>query len=318
MYGVRHLLNTVNGISYKAFGFNIISEIPLPELTERIDISENEIDIIINRDNLITLWNELSTQKKKYVVTDQIVMFDIPDIAIFSIEDGKKISVSPKRGYDEEIARLYILGTCMGALLMQRRLYPLHGSAIVIDGNAYAFIGDSGAGKSTLAATFINRGYQLLSDDVICVSFTKKNAPIITPSYPQQKLWQESLDLFGMNSNQFKPLYERETKYAIPVDSNFFSDPLPLAGVFELVKTDEKQIGITSLNKLDRLNTLFAHTYRNFLIPRLDLVDWHFQASTKILNHVRMYQLQRPKTSFTAHHLVSLVLNTLNQEVGTE
>ena len=38
----------------------------------------------------------------------------------------------------------------MGALLMQRKILPLHGSAIAIDGKAYAFVGDSGAGKSTL------------------------------------------------------------------------------------------------------------------------------------------------------------------------
>ena len=57
----------------------------------------------------------------------------------------------------------------MGAILMQRKILPLHGSAIAIDGKAYAIVGDSGAGKSTLASAFLKRGYQLLSDDVITV-----------------------------------------------------------------------------------------------------------------------------------------------------
>ena len=52
------------------------------------------------------------------------------------------------------------------------------------------FVGDSGAGKSTLASAFLNRGYQLLSDDVIPVSLSQNHIPMVTPSYPQQKLWQ--------------------------------------------------------------------------------------------------------------------------------
>ena len=63
----------------------------------------------------------------------------------------------------------------MGAILMQRRLLPLHGSAIAINGKAYAIVGDSGAGKSTLASAFLNKGYQLISDDVIAVSLSQEN-----------------------------------------------------------------------------------------------------------------------------------------------
>ena len=38
----------------------------------------------------------------------------------------------------EDKIRLLFLGTCMGALLIQRKILPLHGSAIEIDGKAYA------------------------------------------------------------------------------------------------------------------------------------------------------------------------------------
>ena len=103
-------------------------------------------------------------------------------------------------GSNEDEIRLYILGTCMGAILLQRKILPLHGSAIAIDGKAYAIVGDSGAGKSTLASAFLKRGYQLLSDDVIPVTLNHANVPIVTPAYPQQKLWLESLNHFGMES----------------------------------------------------------------------------------------------------------------------
>ena len=102
----------------------------------------------------------LSDKQDEFVINKGLVMFQVPDIAIFAIQDGNKIFVSPMKEYEEDMIRLWILGTCMGAILMQRKVYPLHGSAVIINGKAYAFVGDSGAGKSTLASAFIQQGYQ--------------------------------------------------------------------------------------------------------------------------------------------------------------
>ncbi|MCY1670929.1 hypothetical protein OVA07_07855 [Novosphingobium sp. SL115] len=41
----------------------------------------------------------------------------------------------------------------------------LHGSAVVIDGAAFAFLGPSGRGKSTMAAAFAKAGFAFLTDD---------------------------------------------------------------------------------------------------------------------------------------------------------
>ena len=42
----------------------------------------------------------------------------------------------------------------------EKDILPLHGSAVAINGKAYAFMGNSGAGKSTLASALINQGYE--------------------------------------------------------------------------------------------------------------------------------------------------------------
>jgi hypothetical protein len=304
----------VNDVVYKAFGLTVMSDIPLLELTLQLEQRENTVDISIEINDVSKLWNELSSPPNKFVVTENLVMFEVPDIAIFTIQDGNKITVSPRRGYDEAVARLYILGTCMGAILMQRRIFPLHGSAVAIDGKAYVFIGDSGAGKSTLATTFLNRGYQLLSDDVIAITLSQDHIPFVTPSYPQQKLWQESLIEFGMETSQYRSIYGRETKYSVPIPSQYFAEPLPLAGVFELVKTKNEKIEVHRIQGLERLKTFSYHTYRNFLIPGLGLMEWHFNTSANIVDQIEIFQLRRPFSGFTAHQLASLILTTLNKE----
>jgi len=300
---------------YSAFGMRLTSEIALPELTRSVELTE-EIDVEVAVGDLSRVWNEEQTiYHSFYAVLDDQVLFYIPDTAIFSIQDGRKVIVSPIAGADEKKIRLYLLGTCMGVLLFQRKTFPLHGSAVVIEGKAYAFIGDSGAGKSTLAAAFLSKGYSLLSDDVIAVTLSDEGVPSVVPAYPQQKLWQESIDQLGMESSGYVPLYERDSKkYAIPVVAKFFTEPVPLGGVFELVKTEDDHWEIEPVEKLKRFPVLLYHTYRNHFISLLHLEQWHFATSASIARYVEMFQLRRPTVGFTAHYLASQILQLVSHK----
>ena len=306
------MIKVENKIIYKAFGFSIVSEIPLPQLPQLGIEVESNIDIVITKEDLTKKWTELVEKDHVFVIQENLMMYKFGDIAIFAVQDGKRISVSPLKEFDEDTAGIIILGTCMGAILMQRKILPLHGSAIAIDGKAYAIVGDSGAGKSTLALAFLNRGFSLLTDDVIAVSL-KDNIPYVTPSYPQQKLWRDSLNSFGIKTDDFKSLLGRENKFCVPVSSNYSTDPLPLAGVVELVKTETKDISIRPIENLKRFYTFYYHTYRNFFIHKSGLMDWHFHTSAKILKQIEMYQLQRPTSGFSASQLVSKLLTTINK-----
>jgi hypothetical protein len=307
------MLKTANRMLYKAFGLNMASYIPMPELLQMTEHGNN-IDIVIAKADLSQLWIKLGTDQNKFVVKENLVLFQVPDTATFSIQDGKRIMVSPMNGVDEAKIRLYILGTCMGALLMQRRILPLHGSAIAINGKAYAFVGDSGAGKSTLASAFLSRGCQLISDDVIAVTISQDQIPLVMPAYPQQKLWQESLMEFGMETSRFQSIFQRETKYIIPVPTKFIAEPLPLAGIFELSKIASEGVEIHLIQGLARLHTLFCQTFRNSFLARLKLLEWHFNTTTMISNRIDLYQLRRPSFSFTAPQLASLILKTIHKE----
>jgi hypothetical protein len=307
------MINAEKKMVYKAFGLTVLSEIPLPELTQN-NIKDDLVDILVEKADLSALWSEQSYTNDLLVVKENFIMFKIPETAIFMIKNGNEIFVSPKDGSCEDEIRLYILGTCMGAILLQRKILPLHGSAIAIDGKAYAFVGDSGAGKSTLAAAFLNRGYRLLSDDVIPVSLSEENNPVVTPTYPQQKLWLESLNQFGLESSHYKPIKDRESKFTIPVQSQFAEEPMPLAGVFELVKTQNNELEIVPVQKMERFLTLFNNTFRNFFIEQSGLMEWHFTISAKLVNKITIYQLHRPISRFTAPELTDLILNIVKKE----
>jgi hypothetical protein len=310
---VRGLNSTTVKTVYEAFGLKIMSEINLPEVKRaKSKLEGANVEIVLG--DLSREWEEFG-HEGKYSVKDNTVIFCIKNTAIFSIEKGERVIVSPLEHADFNKIRLYILGTCMGIILMQKKILPLHGSAFVINGKAYAIVGNSGAGKSTLASTFMTSGYKLISDDVIPVSLSNNQKPIVHPSYPQQKLWEESVEKLCLPQNKYSPLFEREKKYAIPVEPYFYKfGSVPLAGIFELEKSKEEELIIEKVNdSLEKLPILYTHTFRNSVLNRLGLLKWHFSSTANIADHVEIYKVRRPISRFTPFNIQSLILNEIRK-----
>ncbi|MFB9330989.1 aldolase [Paenibacillus aurantiacus] len=304
---------TINRTAYDAFGLTISSEIPFPELASA-RTSHEHADLVIAYADLAGTWAQLGCPDSDYVITELGVFYRIAGVAVFQVQDGARVYVSPLEHAEKEKIRLYLLGTVMGTVLLQRGMLPLHGSAVVIDGGAYAFVGDSGAGKSTLAAAFLDAGYELLTDDVIAVRTGVMGEPEVVPAYPQQKLWQESLDHMKMDANEYEPLYQEVTKFAVPVSAKFHNGAVPLKGIFELVKTEKEAWSIRPLNGLQCLPLLSHHTYRSFLIGAMRLIGWHFEVITRLLNRARVYRVERSVHTFTAPMLVEEIVRLAHKE----
>ncbi|WJH30364.1 aldolase [Paenibacillus sp. CC-CFT742] len=257
--------------------------------------------------------------KISYLVT--AVFFRIEDAGIFLIEQGRRIIVNPKQDADVKKVRLFILGTCMAVIMMQRGILPLHGSAVVIDGWAYAFVGHSGAGKSTLSAALASRGYPLLTDDVVALTWDAGGRAIVSPGYPQQKLWQPSLDGFGMKEENYATVHAEITKYAIPVQHYFHERAVPLAGIFELnPKPDDvrKPIQLTQVHGLERLHLLCTHTFRSTLVARQGLAQWLFETVSRLSASVEICRLTRSGSDFTAFEMVERITDHVCKGVHTE
>ncbi|OXM13709.1 hypothetical protein [Paenibacillus herberti] len=301
---------------YQVFGLNFHSDLPLTELLDSYaDLLNTTPDFVIVRGSLQDDWREVSGQSKNTFLSEGRLLFRIEGTALFEVLDGRTIRYDPEDNVKLDKLRLYLLGTCMGALLMQRRTLALHGSCIQIGEKAYAFVGHSGAGKSTLANCFMQRGCLLLSDDVIALEGYEAGVPIVSPAYPQQKLWQESLQELGLTNDEYRPIFEREAKYAIPIKNRFKNSPVPLGGIFELVQTDNETMTLNELNGLHKLGVLHQHTFRKSLIEGMGLSDWHFQSLTALAASTTVKRLERPgKTAgFTAPLMVDRLISKLEK-----
>lgn len=302
---------------YRAFGLRIESDMPLPELGDA-GRPEDRADLAVVRcgsGETVPDWTEGEGSGKLYAA-EGIVAFRVPELAAFRIAGGNRIEVYPDFGADEDRIRLYVLGTCMGALLLQRRILPLHGSVVARGGRAYAVVGDSGAGKSTLSAALLERGFRLVTDDVAAVVFDENGTPLVMPAYPQQKLWQESLDRLQIAGSGLKPLFEREAKYAVPADGAFWPEPVPLVHIYELVQSDGHEPALLPIVRLERCYTLYRHTFRRSLIVPSGLAAWHFETSARLAEKTGMYRLLRPAKVFAARESARLIEAHAEREVS--
>ena len=302
---------------YRAFGLRIDSDIPFPELKAPAG-PDGDADVAVVRveDERAGSGRTDGGDRRWVRAGEGIVEFSIPQTAAFRIVDGRRIEVRAERGADEDKIRLYVLGTCMGAVLLQRRILPLHGSVVTRNGRAYAIVGKSGAGKSTLSAALLELGFRLVTDDVAAVVFDKRGTPLVMPAYPQQKLWQDSLDRLQISGSGLKPLVEREKKFAVPADRAFWPEPVPLVHIYELVHSDGRTPSIEPINRLERCYTLYRHTFRRSLIVPSGLAAWHFETAVKIAEKTGMYRLLRPSKVFAARESARLIRAHAEGEVS--
>lgn len=215
---------------YEAYGLRWLSQIPMPELqraTLTAETQQDVADVQIESFDLAGLWEKWDVGSDNFVARDGC-LFSESKIRVFFHGAWQTNRCLSSIWCRSEKVRLFILGTCMSVIMMQRGILPLHGSAVVIDGWAYAFVGHSGAGKSTLSAALASRGYPLLTDDVVALTWDAGGRAIVSPGYPQQKLWQPSLEGFGMKQQDYATVHAEITKYAIPVQHYFHERAVPL------------------------------------------------------------------------------------------
>ena len=121
------------------------------------------------------------------------------------VEGGQRIVVAPNPEADASYVAAVVSGELFAILLRQRGLLVLHGSAVARDGRGVGFIGDSGWGKSTLAASLVERGWRLLTDDLLVIAGLEEGTPAIVSGHSSMRLAPDAARHLGDGSEDTLP-----------------------------------------------------------------------------------------------------------------
>ena len=292
--------------NYSAFGLELSSEFQLFQLKQHEIKTEPDVRIIS-----VTL-SEKEVPSDGVHIENCMITFCVENLARFRITCGNLIEVSPFGYPDFSQISVYIMGSCMGAVLHQRGELPMHGSCVTDGSRAILFTGDSGAGKSTLASVFLTHGWKLMTDDVSLIR-DPEGTPMVQPSYPSQKLWESSPEMKRHAEEDIHSLYERdgELKFGVSAEKTFCSVMKPLAMIVRLIVSDQP----TAIRKMDEftaIDQIMGNTYRPYMIMR-DKLERHFQCCVTMACRIPVFATVRNIGSDSREELYRLITDEYNK-----
>lgn len=292
---------------YRAFGLNIASDICFNELMPASGGCDMDIVCGAVPENISgAVVRSLGCQ-----VSKNQLLFHVKGVGSYYAGCGSRIAVKPDINADEAAVRLYLLGTAFGALLLQRGMLPIHGSAVVIDGQCIIFTGASGAGKSTLSSAFRQMGYPFLADDISAVTFDDDGIPWVQPAYPQQKLRRDSCEAMGDDIRYLTPVDTDTGKYAVPIQNGFQNFPARLAAICELMPEDCRGAEMDRVFGAEKLSILMRNIYRARLITCFGKEAEYFKQCLNVAGSAAFYRLKRPPGIFLLEEQVRLIREKL-------
>ncbi|MFV9656136.1 hypothetical protein ACNFCK_14575 [Pseudomonas sp. NY15366] len=293
-------------ILHKAYGLSIDSDLPLSELSPMSPDAADGVDIEIRQMKLEApeRYGALQQMGPFLWASTTCLWLQVPGVVTFLVRDGRQILFDPVAGVDEDSIRLFLLGSAIGALLMQRGLLVLHGNAVRIGDHCLICLGHSGAGKSTLATAFSLRGYEILADDVVPVTADGW----VLPGIARAKLWADSIEHLGIETTGLQRIRPMLEKFSLPLDRSPALEPLALGALYILDKHNLPGSTIEPLQGVQRFGKLCEHNYRPRFIDAMGLQAQRFSLSVAVAGKVQVKQIMRSSTVFDVDGLVDRIL----------
>ena len=278
---------------YRSYGLNFASDIEFPHLLSGVGASE----FVIHYGSIAAEPPaRLSDFVASYWWSGESFCLRWKDVATCQVLGANEIVVDLAPG--AEMARVVqlVLGPAIGALLHLRGVFALHASAVEIGGRAVLFIGNKGRGKSTLAAKMYDMGHRFISDDIVPITICEDQL-LVSPGYPQLKLWPDTIRAMGRNPESLPRLFGKiEKRYRI-LEERFQGSPVPLAGIYHLRET-EHEVRIEKLGPQEAFMTLqqniYAARFGDVLFKPTDTTM--LDMSAEIVRRAPLMGLNRPSS----------------------
>src|SRR3990167_11116148 len=274
--------------TYYAFAIKINSELAFPELLVCSNSALSDVTIKYGEVSPLGLDSPHQSKGLFYQASASALWLSVPSVARFLITSGNQIIIDPVEGIDDDSLRVFILVSCIGALLMQRDLFLLHGNAIKMGDHCISFVGHSGAGKSTLSGAFFKRGYSILADDVCAVNANGQ----VVPSFPQIKLWFDAAKHLNIDTQALRKIRPLIEKFAVPLAQQFHQDALPLRLVYILHAHNKDEFKFTPITGMHKLQPLRMNTFRKNYLKGLDKEQSHFKQCAQIASQIGVVQIE--------------------------
>lgn len=171
------------------------------------------------------------------------------------------------------MVEIALLGTVLAFWLERAGIAALHASAVLIDDTAVAFLAHNTGGKTTLAASFVQAGFPLISDDIVPVE-RRQDVCLARSAYPSMRMWPEQADYFVGSHEDYEFVHPQLAKRRIPLAGSglgeFHAGVRPLKRLYLPVRgAGQRAVRIEPLAPGEALIELIRHSFIAGIVAKL-------------------------------------------------
>jgi hypothetical protein len=219
-----------------------------------------------------------------------------PGLADFTMTNaGTDITCRPVTGVSAATIEHLYLNQILPLAQNAAGALSFHGSAVVIEDFAIAFLGPSGRGKSTLAASFAVGGQAFLTDDGL-ITEERNGTYHILPSHPSIRLWDDSQEeLLEPDSAPVLPVsYTRKSRFLASAGLAYCEQSMPFRAAYFLGEGSAGDVAIQPLSASELLVQFLSNSFQ-LDIESPTALSRGFDGTAELCRHVQGFLLDYPR-----------------------
>lgn len=211
------------------------------------------------------------------------------------------------------LVEIMLLGEIFSLWLELRGIPAIHASAVVIDDYAIGFLSSNKGGKSALAAALMEKGYPLLTDDILPIE--ERNGIFFgRPGYPRMRMWPDEADFFLGGHKDLEIVHPGYSKRRIPVGEkgfgSFCDDLMPIKALYIPQRQDYcTDVGFEPISQKDAFIEMIRHSFSISIVEALGLQVPRMNFFSRLMQQVPVRRIRYPHGLALLHDVAESLLH---------
>jgi hypothetical protein len=301
-------LSTKAPHAYVLCGWLTLSDVPLTSIPEsRGDKTGADVCIRLSSGR-----SPIPKEAGNYVFqhSTERSLIRIEGVGDFEVCNGRDVRVWPAPGVNgtKKNIEIFVFGPVWATLCHQRGMLPLHASAIATSRGIAAFAGHSGAGKSTTSALLSSLQYELVTDDILPISFNRDSVPGAWPYLRRLKLRGDAISHLALvPTERVSETIDKEKSFVRPrLGASDRWNKLDRVYVLDF-DPNVSSVSIDRISGAEAVRALVDQTYHFHFISSSGRFGDHLAICAKLASQIGVYRLRRPRSTSAGKELKSIL-----------
>jgi hypothetical protein len=197
------------------------------------------------------------------------------------------------------IVEIRLLGEILSLWLELNGVLALHSSAVVAGGKAVAFLSTNHGGKSAIAASLMQKGHQLLTDDILPIC--ERNGLFFgRAGYPQMRMWPDEAEYFLGHYSDLEIVHPWYTKRRVDIGRGgfgaFCGEERPMGAIYIPIRDElaNDEIQIETVSPGEGIIELVRNSFSPFIVEALGLQKKRMELFRRLVLNVPIRKLHYP------------------------